>query len=513
VRMRLFQSLPFALLVSWVVTTGAQSLPLAVKVDSGMVEGVPSLEPGVSAFEGIPYAAPPMGSLRWQPPQPVEPWPNVRNADRYAPACMQNYMGPLSTANFGDYETKSEDCLYLNVWTPAKSADDKLPVLVWIHGGGFFVGSGTERLHHGDHLAAKGVVVVTFNYRLNIFGFFAHPELTRESPNHASGNYGLMDQIAALKWVQRNIAAFGGDPSRVTIFGESAGAGAVSCMQASPLTKGLFHGAIGESGGQFGSFGPGGRRGLAEAEATGEKFAKSLGATSIAQMRAIPSEQLLRAAANNPLGMTGQIADGYVLPEDVYSIFAKGKQQDVPIIVGSNANEGRTLRFPPPKLANPELQRQVDEQYPLDRRDEIMGAIMLWTAHTWAHLETKTGTQKAYEYYFSHAPPFPADQKFEFDVSHLGAFHSAEIIYVFDNLDIRKARNWPWAPQDYKLADIMSSYWVNFATKGDPNGPGLPPWPAYNDNQPQVLNIGDIVQAEPLPRPDEIRLWDSINAH
>jgi para-nitrobenzyl esterase len=228
-------------------------------------------------------------------------------------------------------------------------------------------------------------------------------------------------------------------------------------------------------------------------------------------MRSIPAEQLLRAASNNPLAMTGQIADGYVLPEDVYSIFAKGKQQDVPIIVGSNANEGRTLRFPPPKVADAELQQQLDKQYPNDRRDEVMGAIMLWTAHTWARLETKTGTQKAYQYYFSHAPPFPADQKFEFDVSRLGAFHSAEIIYVFDNLDIRKARNWPWAAQDYKLADLMSSYWVNFASKGDPNGPGLPEWPAYSDREPQVLNIGDAVRAEPLPRADEIRLWDRIS--
>jgi carboxylesterase type B len=215
------------------------------RIESGVIEGVPALTPGVTVYEGIPYAAPPVGELRWRPPQPVEPWPNVRNADRISPACMQYYMEPLSWANFGDYEPKSEDCLYANVWTPAKSADEKLPVLVWIHGGGYMAGSATERLHHGDNLAAKGVIVVSFNYRLGVFGFLAHPELTKESPHHASGNYGLMDQIAAIAWVHRNIAAFGGDPNRVTIFGESAGAGSVNSMQPLRLRLGRIFGTGG----------------------------------------------------------------------------------------------------------------------------------------------------------------------------------------------------------------------------------------------------------------------------
>lgn len=503
--------LALALAMALLPATPAVAAERVVHIESGTIEGIPALTLGVTAYEGIPYAAPPVGDLRWRAPQPAAPWPAVRNADRFGPACMQYYMGPDSTANFGDFEQKSEDCLYMNVWTPAKSASDKLPVLVWIHGGGFVVGSGAERLHHGDHLAAKGVVLVTFNYRLGVFGFLAHPDLTKESGNNASGNYGLMDQIAALQWVQRNIAAFGGDPSRVTIFGESAGAGAVSCMQASPLARGLFQGAIAESGGQFSRYGPGGRRTLAEAEASGVKFANSLGLSSIAELRAVPAAQLLKAANNNPFGATGQIVDGYVLPEDVYSIFAEGKQNDVPILVGSNSDEGTTLRLRITTLDDPEQQAELTRLYPPEKQTRVMSAMMLWTMHTWARLQTQTGKQKAYQYYFSHAQPFPADQKFSIDVSNLGAFHSSEIIYVFDNLDIRNARNWPWTKTDYQLADTMSSYWVNFATKGDPNGPGLPVWPVYNDNNQQLMNFGDPVHVIPTPRTDELQFWDKVN--
>jgi para-nitrobenzyl esterase len=424
---------------------------------------------------------------------------------------MQYYMEPIHTANFGDYEFKSEDCLYLNVWTPARSPSDKLPVLVWIHGGGYSAGSGTERLHHGDNLAAKGIILVTFNYRLGLFGFLSHPDLTKESEHHASGDYGLMDMIAALQWVQRNIAAFGGDPGKVTIFGESAGAGAVSYMQASPLAHGLFRGAIAESGGEMGYIKIGGTRGLAVAEEAGVKFAQSMGASSIAELRAIPAETLLKASRGGTFGRISPMVDGYVIPQDVYTIFAQGKQNDVPVLVGSNANEGRTLRLPPPKLDTPEDQAEMEKIYPPENRENITSAGMLWAVRTWAQLETKTGTHKAYEYYFSYAPPFPKDQKFNQDVSNLGAFHSSEIIYVFNNLAIRKARNWPWAPYDWKLADIMSSYWVNFTKNGDPNGVGLPLWPAISEDNPQVMNFGDTIKAIPLPRTDELQFWDKAN--
>ena len=508
--MRFWQRLTAAVVIS-LMPCAARAIDQLVRIDSGPVEGVPALSAGVTVFEGIPYAAAPVGDLRWKPPQPVEPWPVPRNADRYGPVCLQYYMGPGSTAFFGDYEPKSEDCLYLNVWTPAKSSRDRLPVLVWIHGGGYMVGSGTERLHHGDNLAAKGAVVATFNYRLGAFGFLALPELTKESGRNASGNYGLMDQIAALQWVQRNVAAFGGDPNRVAIFGESAGGGSVSCMQATPLAKGLFQRAIAESGGSFSRFGLGGTRRLAQAEEAGQKFAQLLGASSLADLRSRPADQILRASRGYPFGTFAPIVDGYVLPEDVYSIFSEGKQNDVPVLVGSNADEGTSLRMPRPSLETPELQAELARLYPPDQQEKITSAMMLWTMRTWARLETKTGTHKAYEYYFSHHPPFPADAKFDRDVSHYGAFHSAEIIYVFNNLAIRKSRNWPWQAWDWKLADMMSSYWVNFAANGDPNGPGLPKWPAYDENQTQVLNFGDTVQAIPLPRTTELDFWEKVN--
>lgn len=436
----------------------------------------------------------------------------MRNADRFSPACMQYYMEPLSWANFGDYEPKSEDCLYLNVWTPAKSADEKLPVLVWIHGGGYFQGSATERLHHGDNLAAKGVIVVSFNYRLGAFGFMAHPDLTRESPHHASGNYGLMDQVTALQWVRRNIAAFGGDPNRVTIFGESAGAGSVNCMQATPLTRGLFQGVIAESGSAFSRFGFGGgsSKSLAEAEREGVKFAQGMGAITIAEMRAIPAERILVATKSVPFGVYAPITDGYVLPEDTYAIFAEGKQNDVPVLVGSNSDEGTVLRGFEPRIDAPELQAEYHRLYPPGPTADPVAGATLWMMRTWARLEMKTGTHIAYEYYFSRAVPYPKDQKFATDVSHLGAHHGSEISYVFNNLDVRKARNWPWTKEDYALADMMSSYWVNFATKFDPNEPGLPVWPVYNDNNPQVMHFDTKVDVIPLPRGDEFDFWEKV---
>jgi para-nitrobenzyl esterase len=493
----------------FVAPLAAAPFSSTVHIDSGVIEGVPALTANVMVYEGIPFAAPPVGNLRWKAPQPVAPWPAVRNADRYGPACMQYYMEANSTANFGDYETKSEDCLYLNVWTPAKTAADKLPVLVWIHGGGFRVGSATERLHHGDNLAAKGVVAVTLNYRLGIFGFFAHPELSSESGHHASGNYGLMDQIAALQWVKRNIAAFGGDPGRVTIFGESAGAGAVSYLQATPMTEGLFQGAIGESGGSFARPAPGSVSPLESAEQNGTKFAAAVGASSLAELRAMTGDQILRAG--NAFGSFSPFVDGYVLPQDVYTTFAEGKQHDVPVLVGSNSDEGTTLRGRPPMLTSDANRDELAKLYPPEKQAKITSGSMLWAMHTWARLQTQTGKHKAYQYYFSHPQPFPKDAKFQIDVSNLGAFHSSEIIYVFDNLAIRKARDWPWTPVDWKLADTMSSYWVNFATKGDPNGPGLPAWPAYDEANQQVMNFGDPVQTIAMPRTNELKFWDKVN--
>jgi para-nitrobenzyl esterase len=503
---------PYLLLIT-LVSAAFGGIAQPVRIDSGPIEGIPSAVAGVMAFEGVPYAAAPVGKLRWAATQPAPIWPVVRNADRFMPACPQNYMGPDSTAFFGDYEAKNEDCLYLNVWTPAKTTGDKLPVMVWIHGGGFRVGSGTERLHHGEHLAAKGVVLVTFNYRLGVFGFLAHPELTKESGHNASGSYGLMDQVAALEWVKRNIAAFGGDPNRVMIFGESAGAGSVSYMQATPLAKGLFHAAVGESGGSFS-----GRSviRLAAAEATGVRFAKAVGAASLAELRAKPTDELIRVSVGTASPGGGAYpftpnVDGYVVPEDVYLIFAKGRQNRVPGLVGSNSDEGTTLRTPPPVLDDASAQEQLKTLYPAGTEEKIVSGGMLWTAKTWASLVTQTGDAKAYEYYFSHAPPFPSGQPFARDVTKLGAHHSAEIIYVFNNLDIRKTRDWPYTDWDRKLAEIMSSYWVNFAATGDPNGKGLPAWPVWSAEDTRVIEFGDKVLVKPLPRQAEVEFWDKVN--
>jgi para-nitrobenzyl esterase len=501
-----------ALLLASLAPCAFAALTGAVRIESGPIEGVPALVPGVMAFEGIPYAAPPVGDLRWKPPKSPASWPVVRNADRYGPACPQNYMGPDSTAFFGDYEFKSEDCLYANVWTAAKTASDKLPVLVWIHGGGFRVGSGTERLHHGDHLAAKGVVLVTFNYRLGVFGFLAHPELTRESDRRASGNYGLMDQVFALERVKRNIAAFGGDPNRITIFGESAGSGSVSYMQATPLAKGLFQRAIGESGGSFSGRNVGR---LAAAEQDGVKFAASVGASSLAELRKLPTDVLLNAASQGAGARgtaSGPIVDGYVVPEDVYLIFAKGQQNAADVIAGSNSDEGTSLQQPRPNLETPADQAEMNALYPPGNDDKITSDNMLWTAHTWVRLNSKSGSHKSFQYFFSHHPPYPQPySQFARDVTKLGAHHSAEIIYVFDNLDIRRTRNWPYTAYDRQLADMMSSYWVNFAATGNPNGKGLPNWPACDDATPRVMNFGDKVEAMPLPRGAEVKFWDKVN--
>ncbi|MGP8245134.1 MAG: carboxylesterase/lipase family protein [Bryobacteraceae bacterium] len=498
-----------ALLLASVASCAFAALTNAVRIESGPIEGVPALVPGVMAFEGIPYAAPPLGDLRWKPPKPPVSWPGVRNADRYGPACPQRYMGPDSVAFFGDYEFKSEDCLYANVWTPAKTANDRLPVLVWIHGGGYRYGSGAERIYHGDHLAARGVVLVTFNYRLGIFGFLAHPELTRESGHRASGNYGLMDQAFALEWVKRNIAAFGGDPNRITIFGQSAGCGSVSYMQATPLAKGLFQHVIGESCGT--SFIWRNVRRLAAAEQDGVRFAAAVGAPSLAALRKLPTDALLNAwdQAGNA---SGPIVDGYVVPEDVYLIFAKGAQNPADVIVGSTEDEGTSLRRPRPKLDTPADQAEMDALYPPGNDEKIVDDDHLWSAYTWARLNSKSGSHKSFQYFFSHHPPFPQPySQFAHDVTKLGAYHTAEIIYVFNNLDIRRTRSWPYTAYDQQLADIMSSYWVNFAATGNPNGRGVPNWPAFDDAKPRVMHFGDKVAAMPLPREAEVKFWDKVN--
>ncbi len=462
--------------------------PAVVSVDGGQIAGTSA--DGVRAYKGIPFAAPPVGELRWKAPQPVVAWSGVKQADAFGPQCMQQPYpanSPYATAP----SPTSEDCLYLNVWTAA-GAGDKRPVMVWIHGGAWTRGSGATPTYDGAALAKKGVVVVTTNYRLGPFGFLAHPELTAESAHHSSGNYAILDHIAALTWVQKNIATFGGNPANVTIFGESAGSWSVNVVQATPLAKGLFHRAIGESGAQFARTAR-----LADAEKGGVALAAAVGADSLKALRAVPADKILAVQSFR----SGANVDGWVLPEDVRSIFTRKQQSDVPVLIGSNANEWTTLSNPAqfPKTLDefntrmaaqfPGLAAELNAVYPVKTAADIASAMLglgrdqtfTLEMRTWARL-VSAGGRKAFLYQFTRVPPGPNPA--------WGAYHASEIAYVFNNLSSR-----PWATDaDKHLADQMSSYWVNFATAGDPNGKGLPSWTPYDAASEPYLDLGDAVQ-------------------
>jgi para-nitrobenzyl esterase len=468
-----------------------------VRVEGGIISGAEV--DGVRSYKGIPFAAPPVGNLRWQAPQAVVPWQGVRECTAFGPQCPQAPYAE-SSMYYTPPQKQSEDCLYLNVWTTAK-ASEKRPVMVWIHGGALTRGSGANRAYDGTAFAKRGVVLVTINYRLGPLGYLAHPELTAESTQHASGNYGVLDQIAALKWVKKNIAAFGGDAGRITIFGESAGSWSVNTLVATPLAKGLFQRAIGESGATFNR-----QATLQEAEKNGAAFGKALGADSLKAMRAVPVEKIIDVFNNDAEGKkfrTQPNVDGWVLPDEVRNLFAQGKQNDVNVIVGSNANEMTTLTTPAivPKTLEDyhkriaaqygEMTKEFDAAYPVKSEADIASAFLgslrdttfTLGMRTWAR-QTATGRSKAYLYFFSHVPPNPNSKT-------LGAYHAAEIVYVFNNLN--KA-NQLLTETDAKLAETMTAYWVNFATTGDPNGKGLPQWTPYNPKDEPYMDFGDTVQ-------------------
>ncbi len=482
---------------------------LTVTAPAGSVSGHRQNTSGGAAyaFLGIPYAAPPVGASRWKPPAPAPRWTGTRDAASFGSRCMQPSL--YDDMFFRD-PGESEDCLTLNIWKPAAAGGKKLPVIFWIYGGGFTTGSTSEPRQDGAHLATKGVIVVTFNYREGIFGFFTHPELIAESPEHAAGNYGLLDAVAALKWVQTNISAFGGDPSNVTIFGESAGSFAVSDLMASPLAKALFAHAIGESGGAFG--GPTLR--LETVAARSEKdadFARTvMHANSLAELRAMPADQLLTASRATPAGGQphgfGPDIDGYFLSQSPAEIFAAGKQNDVPMIAGWNHDEGgngkSALAVTPtggqsaaaPANAPDDLQRLKDlatkdfparsdqflQAFPASTDAEALARLQQYATDrfiafgTWAWLEAQTSTGKApaYRYRFDLVPPPDPARPGRY-----GVFHSDDIEYVFGNLDSRKGI--AWRPEDYAMSEQMMTYWTNFARTGDPNGGGQPHWPAY----------------------------------
>jgi para-nitrobenzyl esterase len=494
-----------------------------VHLDSGMVSGIPAKDPSVHVYKGIPFAAPPVGDLRWRPPQPVAKWDGVRIADQFGPTCTSGAgfgggrgQGKGGAPKGGDKAKAapagppaSEDCLYVNVWTPAKSASDRLPVIVWNYGGGFTGGSGSEPRYDGEALAKKGVVFVTYNYRLGIFGFFAHPELTAESGHNASGNYAMMDLLATLRWVQKNIAAFGGDPRRVTIDGESAGAMLVSAMVGSPEGKGLFQRAMAQSGAWMG-LGAGKMRTREQAEAAGKTAA---GTHSLAELRAMPAQEL----SQNVRGVqAGIIVDGWMVPEDESITYGKGKQNDVDVLIGSNRDEGtffgsgNTTAEQSKSRAQQtyaDLAGEYLQLYPAGSDAEASASGLArsrdelgWHMRTWAELQTKRG-RKACLYYFTHVPPGSGER---------GATHTAELAYMFNN----PPANGSWTEEDQKLADVMSSYWVNFAATGDPNGKGLPTWAVYKakSNDAKAMVLGDPVQFGPQIEQPRLAFFDKYYA-
>ncbi|WP_198120595.1 carboxylesterase/lipase family protein [Massilia rhizosphaerae] len=474
----------------------AAPAPAPVKVTGGQIVG--TVADHVNTYLGVPFAAPPVGKLRWRAPQPVVPWHGVKQARAYAPACAQT--APWVT------NPKSEDCLYLNVWTPEQA--QKLPVIVWIHGGGFYGGTAAVPMFDGGTLARRGVIVVTINYRLGIFGFFAHPELTAESPDKASGNQGIEDQIAALRWVKENIAAFGGDPGRVTIMGESAGGESVAMLVASPQAKGLFQRAISESGNDGMPMDPG-ENALFDrkaAERDGMAFAKSVGAAHLADLRAL-SVAALQKAAWEP----HPIVDGHVLREDLTTLYRNHRQNDVPLLAGWNAEEGKDLapeilgtdkftaanhRALVAKLLGHAPSAALLAAYPgaTDAQakasiDRLTNDWWGWRMTHWAALQAKYGQDKPYVYYFAHRPTEPVTPC----GYGCGAGHGAEIQYVFDHLgqDPR-----PWSAYDRQLANRLADTWAAFARTGSPNGKGLPAWPAFDGTGATIQRIGDAADLE-----------------
>jgi len=488
----------------------------SVTLDSGRVSGVAGNDPAVLVYKGIPFAAPPVGDLRWREPQPVKAWTGVRAADAFGPHCLGRFFGAVRPTAAG------EDCLYLNVWTPARAPRASLPVFVWIHGGGFQGGSGAEPIFDGEAFAGKGVVVVTFNYRTNVFGFLAHPELTRESTHGASGNYGLLDQIAALQWVKRNIGAFGGDPSRVTIAGESAGSYSVSALTASPLARGLFHQAIAESGGYFMPT-PDAMRALGAAEKIGADFASTLGAADLADLRSRSADELMKAVVKmKDFFAFSPGIDGSVLREPVYATYREGRQARVPLLLGSNTDEGAFLipeQRPSVEEFEARLEKtfgartpQVRQLYPVDTAAALIRSELnlsgdrefnypMWK---WAVMQRQAGLPVYYYLFGRTVPAAPGQQYRGIPRAQIGALHGDEVPYVFGTLDNVSATfggpGRKWETTDRELSAAMLSYWANFVKTGDPNGPGLPAWPRYEATANDPLMRFDTA---PQARPDD----------
>jgi para-nitrobenzyl esterase len=487
-----------------------------ITVTGGRVSGLPGRDAAITVFKGVPFAAPPVGERRWRAPAPVASWKGVLAAKAFGPSCIQTIVTERKpwTYEFMAHNEISEDCLHLNVWTGAKSARERRPVFVYIYGGGFTEGSTAVPVYDGEGLAARGLVVVTANYRVGVLGFLAHPELSKESDSHTSGNYGLLDQVAALRWIHDNIAAFGGDPNRVTIAGQSAGGMSVHSLIASPLAKGLFHRAIVQSGGS--SVGGGGialrSQALADAEANGVKFAEAKGAASLAALRAMSWQKVvepLPASPSSPPSGAGlrfsPIVDGHVLPAPAREVVVQGKQNDVPVLTGANLGElGGISGSQAPVTAASFAERarrqygpMADEflkLYPAGTDEQAARAQSessrdqaLVSMYLWARERAKTSRTPAFTYLWDHTLPGP-------DADRYGAFHTSEVPYVLNTLSMSDR---PFTAKDRAIADMMSSYWANFAAKGDPNGTGVPAWAPVGDAR-TVMEVGDKTGPVPL---------------
>lgn len=479
----------------------------AVPTEAGLVSGVKNGE--ITAYKGIPFAEPPVGKLRWKAPQAPKHWDGVRKCDAFSASPMQSKPVPFMvyTSEFLIPEAPiSEDCLYLNVWTNAKTKADRKPVFVWIYGGGFSSGGSACPIYDGEAMAKKGVIFVSINYRVGAFGFLAHPQLTKESDGKASGNYGLLDQVAALKWVKRNIAAFGGDPNKVTIGGQSAGSMSVNCLVASPLAKGLFKSAIAESGSLLVKNPVLGSNTLPASELEGSKLAEKAGAKTLAEMRAMPAEEVLKKFQ----GRFSPVVDGYVLPESVADIFAENKQNHVNLIIGWNGDE-----FGGAPKKKDDFIKQVRKQFgddaetflkyfPAETDEQATASqikltrdqVFAVSGYKWAGIQSKYPNSPVYVYNFDRKIPAEGDMK------KYGAFHTAEVPYMLDNLKFLNNR--PFEPADHALATLMSGYWVNFITTGNPNGAGMPAWPKYNSTSCLVKAFDEKSVTESLPDKDGI---------
>jgi para-nitrobenzyl esterase len=511
-RDKFLKTIQLGLVLAAALGFGTWAAAEPVTVDGGYLQGV--VADGVRVFKGIPFAAPPVGPLRWRAPQAVAGWSGIRAADRFSAVCPQHGSYPPESAP----EPTSEDCLYLNIWTPQQPAAKPLPVMVWIYGGALENGSASTPLYAGEGFARRGVILVTINYRLGVLGFLALNSLSKESAVGVSGNYGLLDQIAALRWVQRNIGAFGGDTQRVTIFGQSSGSISVSALVASPLAKGLFQRAIGESGGLFEPLDLSPGFSLAGAEDNGREFARRQGTTTLAELRAKSASDLL----NTPFD-AHFVVDDYVLKESPFDAYRAHAQNDVDVLVGSNADEGQLfLQKKSVTIANFKDVLGADFPAPLvwllhpnpgntDSEARLAAAAIegdmrfRWDMWTWARLAVENGGKHVYYYMFSRTPPFSSGNRYY----GLGATHGMEMPYVFDHLDQQAV---PWTTQDRELAAVLPEYWTNFAKNGDPNGPGLPVWRSFRESRDTVMFLGAQLRAEPIPGERNLKRLDRIYA-